>query len=120
MVEHDDEEAARAGVLGEAVAGGREVEVPPGHPAAGEAEQDGSRRGHGGLDDLKGLSLFDGALPAGFNVPEPSDDHAARGGIVVSIVRELGLPVRFDSQRFLTEVFAGAYDGKSVRWRFAC
>jgi len=23
-------------------------------------------------------------------------------------------------QRFLTDVFAGAYDGKSVRWRFAC
>jgi segregation and condensation protein B len=32
-----------------------------------------------GLDDLKGLSLFDGALPAGFNVPEPSDDPALRG-----------------------------------------
>ena len=31
-----------------------------------------------GLDDLKGLSLFDGALPAGFNVPEPSDDPALR------------------------------------------
>jgi segregation and condensation protein B len=31
-----------------------------------------------GLDDLKGLSLFDGTLPAGFNVPEPSDDPALR------------------------------------------
>jgi segregation and condensation protein B len=31
-----------------------------------------------GLDDLKGLSLFDGALPAGFNVPEPSDDPTLR------------------------------------------
>jgi segregation and condensation protein B len=31
-----------------------------------------------GLDDLKGLSLFDGTLPSGFNVPEPSDDPALR------------------------------------------
>jgi segregation and condensation protein B len=31
-----------------------------------------------GLDDLKGLSLFDGTLPAAFNVPEPSDDPALR------------------------------------------
>jgi segregation and condensation protein B len=31
-----------------------------------------------GLDDLKGLSLFDGTLPAGFNVPEPSDDPTLR------------------------------------------
>ena len=31
-----------------------------------------------GLDDLKGLTLFDGTLPAGFNVPEPTDDPALR------------------------------------------
>jgi segregation and condensation protein B len=31
-----------------------------------------------GLDDLKGLGLFDGNLPAGFQVPEPSDDSALR------------------------------------------
>jgi segregation and condensation protein B len=31
-----------------------------------------------GLDDLKGSGLFDGALPAGFDVPEPSDDPALR------------------------------------------
>ena len=31
-----------------------------------------------GLDDLKGSGLFDGALPAGFAVPEPSDDPALR------------------------------------------
>jgi len=29
-----------------------------------------------GLDDLKGSGLFDGTLPAGFSVPEPSDDPA--------------------------------------------
>jgi segregation and condensation protein B len=31
-----------------------------------------------GLDDLKGAGLFDQALPAGFNVPEPSDSEALR------------------------------------------
>jgi segregation and condensation protein B len=31
-----------------------------------------------GLDELKGSGLFDGTLPAGFNVPEPSDDPALR------------------------------------------
>jgi len=31
-----------------------------------------------GLDDLKGCGLFDGTLPAGFHVPEPSDDPALR------------------------------------------
>jgi segregation and condensation protein B len=31
-----------------------------------------------GLDDLKGSGLFDGSLPAGFDVPEPSDDPALR------------------------------------------
>ena len=31
-----------------------------------------------GLDDLKGSGLFDGTLPAGFDVPEPSDDPALR------------------------------------------
>jgi segregation and condensation protein B len=31
-----------------------------------------------GLDDLKGSGLFDGALPAGFAVPEPSDDPTLR------------------------------------------
>ena len=31
-----------------------------------------------GLDDLKGSGLFDGTLPAGFAVPEPSDDPALR------------------------------------------
>ncbi len=31
-----------------------------------------------GLDDLKGAGLFDGALPADFSVPEPSDDPALR------------------------------------------
>jgi segregation and condensation protein B len=31
-----------------------------------------------GLDDLKGSGLFDGTLPAGFSVPEPSDDAALR------------------------------------------
>jgi segregation and condensation protein B len=31
-----------------------------------------------GLDELKGAGLFDGALPAGFNVPVPSDDPALR------------------------------------------
>jgi segregation and condensation protein B len=31
-----------------------------------------------GLDDLKGSGLFDGALPSGFDVPEPSDDPALR------------------------------------------
>ena len=29
-----------------------------------------------GLDDLKGSGLFDGTLPPGFSVPEPSDDPA--------------------------------------------
>jgi segregation and condensation protein B len=31
-----------------------------------------------GLDDLKGLGLFDARLPPGFNVPMPSDDPALR------------------------------------------
>jgi len=31
-----------------------------------------------GLDDLKGSGLFDGTLPPGFAVPEPSDDPALR------------------------------------------
>jgi segregation and condensation protein B len=31
-----------------------------------------------GLEDLKGSGLFDGTLPAGFEVPEPSDDPALR------------------------------------------
>ena len=31
-----------------------------------------------GLDDLKGSGLFDGTLPPGFSVPEPSDDAALR------------------------------------------
>jgi segregation and condensation protein B len=31
-----------------------------------------------GLDELKGSGLFDGTLPAGFSVPEPSDDPALR------------------------------------------
>jgi segregation and condensation protein B len=31
-----------------------------------------------GLDDLKGSGLFDGTLPAGFDVPEPSDDPTLR------------------------------------------
>jgi segregation and condensation protein B len=31
-----------------------------------------------GLNDLKGLGLFDGNLPAGFEVPEPSDDPGMR------------------------------------------
>ena len=31
-----------------------------------------------GLEDLKGSGLFDGTLPAGFAVPEPSDDPALR------------------------------------------
>jgi len=31
-----------------------------------------------GLDELKGLGLFDAALPAGFAVPVPSDDPALR------------------------------------------
>ena len=31
-----------------------------------------------GLDDLKGSGLFDGTLPAGFAVPEPSDDPTLR------------------------------------------
>jgi segregation and condensation protein B len=31
-----------------------------------------------GLDDLKGSGLFDGALPADFSVPEPSDDPNLR------------------------------------------
>jgi segregation and condensation protein B len=31
-----------------------------------------------GLDDLKGAGLFDGTLPAGFSVPEPSDSEALR------------------------------------------
>jgi segregation and condensation protein B len=31
-----------------------------------------------GLDELKGSGLFDGTLPAGFDVPEPSDDPALR------------------------------------------
>ena len=31
-----------------------------------------------GLDDLKGSGLFDGALPADFSVPEPSDDPSLR------------------------------------------
>src|ERR1700704_5282371 len=31
-----------------------------------------------GLDELKGSGLFDGTLPAGFGVPEPSDDPALR------------------------------------------
>jgi segregation and condensation protein B len=31
-----------------------------------------------GLEDLKGSGLFDGTLPAGFDVPEPSDDAALR------------------------------------------
>jgi segregation and condensation protein B len=31
-----------------------------------------------GLDELKGAGLFDGLLPKGFGVPQPSDDHALR------------------------------------------
>src|SRR6476619_3797204 len=31
-----------------------------------------------GLDELKGLGLLDGRLPAGFSVPMPSDDPALR------------------------------------------
>ncbi|MEZ5789062.1 MAG: SMC-Scp complex subunit ScpB [Xanthobacteraceae bacterium] len=31
-----------------------------------------------GLDELKGAGLFDGQLPAGFDVPAPSDDPALR------------------------------------------
>jgi segregation and condensation protein B len=31
-----------------------------------------------GLDELKGSGLFDGTLPSGFDVPEPSDDPALR------------------------------------------
>lgn len=31
-----------------------------------------------GLDDLKGAGLIEGALPAGFSVPAPSDDPALR------------------------------------------
>jgi segregation and condensation protein B len=31
-----------------------------------------------GLDELKGSGLFDGTLPPGFDVPEPSDDPALR------------------------------------------
>jgi len=31
-----------------------------------------------GLEDLKGLGLFDARLPPGFVVPMPSDDHALR------------------------------------------
>ena len=31
-----------------------------------------------GLDDLKGAGLFDGTLPAEFEVPEPSDAEALR------------------------------------------
>lgn len=31
-----------------------------------------------GLDDLKGAGLFDGTLPPGFGIPEPSDDAALR------------------------------------------
>jgi segregation and condensation protein B len=31
-----------------------------------------------GLEELKGAGLFDGSLPAGFNVPAPSDDPALR------------------------------------------
>ncbi len=31
-----------------------------------------------GLDDLKGAGLFDGRLPKGFGVPQPSDDAALR------------------------------------------
>jgi segregation and condensation protein B len=31
-----------------------------------------------GLDELKGAGLFDGSLPKGFGVPQPSDDMALR------------------------------------------
>ena len=31
-----------------------------------------------GLDELKGAGLFDGRLPKGFGVPQPSDDMALR------------------------------------------
>jgi segregation and condensation protein B len=31
-----------------------------------------------GLEELKGAGLFDGSLPAGFNIPAPSDDPALR------------------------------------------
>jgi segregation and condensation protein B len=31
-----------------------------------------------GLDELKGAGLFDGTMPAGFGIPEPSDDPALR------------------------------------------
>ncbi|PPD44168.1 MAG: SMC-Scp complex subunit ScpB [Methylocystis sp.] len=31
-----------------------------------------------GLDELKGAGLFDGRLPRGFGVPQPSDDNALR------------------------------------------
>jgi segregation and condensation protein B len=31
-----------------------------------------------GLDELKGAGLFDGRLPKGFGVPQPSDDQALR------------------------------------------
>ena len=32
-----------------------------------------------GLDELKGTGFFDGRLPAGFSVPQPSDDPNLRG-----------------------------------------
>ena len=31
-----------------------------------------------GLEELKGAGLFDGRLPKGFGVPQPSDDEALR------------------------------------------
>ena len=32
-----------------------------------------------GLEELKGTGFFDGRLPAGFSVPQPSDDPNLRG-----------------------------------------
>ena len=51
-----------------------------------------------GLDDLKGTGLFDGTLPAGFEVPEPSDDPSLRPDEdpLESDDLDLGLAPRFE------------------------
>ncbi|MFD2180827.1 SMC-Scp complex subunit ScpB [Rhodoplanes azumiensis] len=49
-----------------------------------------------GLDELKGAGLFDGQLPSGFGVPNPSDDPALREDEdpIDSIELDLGLAPR--------------------------
>ncbi|MBK5962025.1 SMC-Scp complex subunit ScpB [Rhodoplanes elegans] len=51
-----------------------------------------------GLDELKGAGLFDGQLPSGFGVPNPSDDPALREDEdpIDSVELDLGLAPRVE------------------------